>query len=375
MKKKSIVGLLAFCATSLVGVVASAQSFPFQGLAKDTFPACAQSVANGGGSTFAIGCSGAAEGTVWKRSSTAGWSQFSAMQFKQITVSGAGVPWGLKANGTVWKFSTVLNTWQQKGQAGTCLIEIGAGSTDNDVWGLGCFSPTADASVWRFNGTTFSEPQTGARAAHIAIGSNSSTPWALHSTGLVFKWNGTSFGTSLPGCATAIGGNGWAVGCGDRKSVWLYNSGNSPTLRASNPTALKGIGSNGLTALDDSGSVFLQSKLTSFTAASFLTLNYAVRIKGAAFTPNKGIRLFHQHPTLGWREVGISINSQTTLADGTINHVQSAFDAGDCRRTEMRSDPNVYRQMPLRLDIADGASTYFVSPAIYDACSGALLPP
>jgi hypothetical protein len=363
MNKKSVLGLLAFCMTSLVGGVASAQSFPFQGIAKDKFSACAKSIASGGGSTYAIGCSGTAEGTVWKRDPATGWSQFSSMGFKQISVSGAGVPWALKANGTIWKFSFIVG-WEQKGQAGACAREIAAGATDNDVWAVGC-GAGADSGLWRFNGSVFTQPQAGAAAAHVAIGSNSSTPFALTSLGGVWKWNGSAF-AALSGCATAIGGNGWAVGC-NRTSIWLYNSGNQPTLRANAPALMKEIGSSGLTGVDDSGNVYLQSTLTSFAATGFQIPEYTIRFKGTGFTANKNISVFYQHATTGaWLTVGAPFAQ--TKADGTIDYTQSAVSSSSCSGLQMHNDPNVFRNMQLRMDIADGSTTYFSSPAIFDAC-------
>ena len=365
---KKMLGALGFGVVTLAANLAQAQPFP--GEAKDPFPACATSIATGGGSTFAIGCTGSAEGTIWKRSST-GWFQFSTDTFKQVTVSGAGIPWAIKANGTIWKGSATSSAFQQKGQPGACLAEIAAGATDTDVWGLGCSSGT-DQSVWRFDGSVFNMPQAGALAAHIAIGSNSHDPWAVHSSGLVFHWNGATFGFSLPGCATAVGGNGWAIGCGDRRSIWQYVS-NVPTLRGSNPLAIKGISSDGLTALEDAGGVLLQSNITSFGTGSLqIGSSFTLEVQGSGFTPNKHLRFFYQHPTAGWLEVSAFVGA--TGADGSINVIGNGSQATPCSFMQLHRDPATYRNMQLRMDSADGTTTYFTSTSIYDFCQPFIQP-
>lgn len=370
---KITLSVLTFSMTTLCASLASAQSFPFQGFAKDpAVGARSPQLASGGGKIFAIGWTGAADGPVHVRDAN-GWSLFDGTTFKHISASGAGIPWAIKTNGSVFKWNSVSHVWEPKGQAGTCAREVAAGATDNDVWVTGGCSANADTSIWRYNSATnsFSQPQVGAAAAHIAIGSSSSTPWVISSAGAVYKWNGTSFGTALVGCATAVGGDGWVVGCGDRKAVYKYDSSNQPTTRATASAALKGISSGGLAAVDDSGGVYLQSKLTSFTATGFSTPQYAISVLGTGYAPSKTVTLNYKHATTGvWKQ----INQFTTTSSGAINFTQSSVAPPDCSTLQMRRNDAVFRNMQLRIDVADGNSTFFNSPVIYDVCSPFLTP-
>jgi hypothetical protein len=260
-----------------VAEIASAQNNTYTYNAPDNFQQCVTDIAasnNNSANVYALGCDSGADKTIWKRNS-GGWNQFAVgSTAAQVEVSNGGVPWIRKSNGKVYRWDVTQLDWVRVGPTTNCASDFGVGG---DAWELGCNGELK--RVYRWNGTSWTEPQPDARASGIGVGADS-LPWlyvADSNGGQVWQWNGSSFQWRGAGASVA-GGGGWVVGSnGNDIWQWVNNGWVLWAELGDTVTALTGDGT--FAALADRTAI-TQAKFDSFTVTGFPTnLTYTVVAK------------------------------------------------------------------------------------------------
>lgn len=151
---------------------------------------CATSIGSGNGETWKIGCDGSPNHGIqrWNGSS---WDDKPGAAVK-ITVSADGVPWVLRADGSIWKWNG--SSFDQSGGIGnygggsSCATAITVGF-GNDAWIVTC-NGGADNPIYRWNGSAWVAPSQGGNAKNVGmfIDGSTATPWATQSTGWIYQW-------------------------------------------------------------------------------------------------------------------------------------------------------------------------------------------
>lgn len=161
---------------------------------------CATSIASAADETWIVGCGPEADRPFYKwNPSTLTFNQVSAAPFgaQKITVSLGGVPWILRSNGSIWKW-TGSQFSQPNGigvyQGGpSCATAITVGFND-DAWIVTC-NGAADAPIFRWNGSAWVQPSQGGIAKNVGMfleptygGGVQAIPWATQNLGSIYEW-------------------------------------------------------------------------------------------------------------------------------------------------------------------------------------------
>ena len=272
MKKLAFVSAVAWSLLFGAGV-ASAQNNTYS-YTSDPMNPCVADIAasmNNSNNVYALGCDIGADKRIYKRTSS-GWTQFAAgSTAAQVEVSNSGVPWIRKAAGSIYRWDLTLLDWVRVGTTSNCASDFGVGV---DAWELGCNGTTK--RVYKWNGTTWTEPQPDARGSHIAVGADNAA-WlqvADGGTGSGWRWNGSSF-VFIDSCISVVGGNGWVVGC-DGDDIWQWI--NNGWTRGGDPfgSTITMLTADGTFAALPVGSTYIQSKFESFQMNGIDDIGYHV---------------------------------------------------------------------------------------------------
>jgi hypothetical protein len=157
---------------------------------------------------------------------------------RQITMSygtsgnrTTGVPWVLRADGSIWKWNGSSFS-QPSGFSGMCAKAIAVGIGDN-AWVTSC-NLGDDPAIYRWTGSAWAIPTEGGNAKYVGMfyepqfGGGFTTPWAVQSNGDIYQLNPGVGWTNEGGGGGAITNN-YVINVAENKryqwngSTWVAN--------------------------------------------------------------------------------------------------------------------------------------------------------